>query len=285
MAERSYPPPPPPPEGAQKSREFHLPATHFFNRLLRHLTPLESQLELGVVGKSLKKGLIVGLILGATLTIVITLVLELLIGNSNNPFVNIVLAPFMEEIFKALSVFLVVFLMWKNIPSRRYGAALGAAVGLGFALSETIIRGIIAAGVQNISGGLIADAIISRIISEPFMHPLWSAFVGIGIFVLFAQKSNRQGSPYWLAIPFLLVGLLNHILWNSLAFAFVSLDPLITAAVELIVIFVPFAFIMRDFLGGHFNFQIFFKPPAEVTLLPDTTRFMPPPPPPSFAQS
>jgi len=249
----------------------------------RYLTSLESQLQLWA-GKSLKKGLIMGLILGATLTIVITLIVELFTGDS--ALVNVVVAPFMEETFKALSIFLVVWFMWKTIPSRRYGAALGAAVGLGFALSETIVRAIIVAGVQNISGGLVADAIISRIISEPFMHPLWSAFVGIGIFVFFAQRSNRQNGPSWLAIPFLVIGLLNHIIWNALALALVGLDPLLTAVIELIVVFVPFAFIMRNFLGGHFNFQTFFKPTEEKTILPDSTPFPPPPPPPpSFGQS
>jgi hypothetical protein len=47
-----------------------------------------------------------------------------------------------------------------------------------------------------------------------------------------------------------------------------------------IVIAIPlFAFILRDFLGSHFNFQNFFQPLAEPEVsIPEAP---PPPPPPS----
>lgn len=218
--------------------------------------------------------MIVGLILGATASVGLSLAFELLIG-----VITVALAtvdPFLEEIFKGLSILLVALFMWKAVPSRRYGAVLGASVGLGFAIVENIIYSINYA-TGNYSN--VAELIASRWISLPFMHVLWDAFIGIGIFVLLAQRSSRQNTPLWLAAPFLLSGLLAHILWNSIAIALSGVGILVVVLVDIIVIFVPFALLLRDFLGGHFDFQDFLKPlPDPYT--PQTFPLPPPPPPP-----
>jgi hypothetical protein len=107
---------------------------------------------------------------------------------------------------------------------------------------------------------------------------MWDAFIGIGIFVLLAQKSSRQGSPLWLSTPFLLAGLLAHMLWNSIAIALSTIDVFGLILVDVIVIFIPFAIMLRDFLGGHFNFQDFLKPVPEQQAPQILIPSQPPPP-------
>ncbi|MGA3191003.1 MAG: PrsW family glutamic-type intramembrane protease [Candidatus Bathyarchaeia archaeon] len=238
------------------------------------MTFLEQQLPTSLA-KNFRKGLVLALILGATLSIALSALFELLIGVSLVAIATVF--PLLEEIFKGLSILLVALFVWKTIPSRRYGAILGASTGLGFAISENIIYSVQYA-LSNASNS--AELIASRWVGVPFMHVTWDAFVGIGIFVLLAQKSSRRGTPLWLAMPFLLAGVLAHMLWNSIAVALSGIDVFGVILVDVIVIFIPFAIMLRDFLGGHFNLQGFLKsatePRAPQILIPP----QPPPPPP-----
>src|SRR5208337_3591739 len=138
LAQPESPPPPPPvapPQGSRKSG-FHGPETHWFPSIRAHLAFLEKQLPTSL-GKSPRNGLIVALILGASLSIGLSLVFELLIGVTLVAVATV--DPLLEEIFKGLSILLVALFIWKTVPSRRYGAVLGASAGLGFAIVENII--------------------------------------------------------------------------------------------------------------------------------------------------
>jgi RsiW-degrading membrane proteinase PrsW (M82 family) len=224
---------------------------------------------------SLRKGLIVALILGAVLSIFASILLELAIGAENSVAGAIIAMPFIEQTFKGLSIVIVALFVWKMIPNRRYAAALGAATGLGFAISETIIFA---------AGGAAGTSVVARIIGEPFMHPLWDAFTGVGVFVLMSQRSNRQGTPVWLGWLFLLTGLFAHIFWNSIATA-AGNNVAAALVLDLAFVSVPFALLLRDFLGGHFNFQNFFNCPDETIsrqpkILTPPPPILPPPPPP-----
>jgi RsiW-degrading membrane proteinase PrsW (M82 family) len=87
------------------------------------------------LGQSLKKGLIVALVLGATLGIALSSAAQLGSGLDTNDWrLLVIVAPLTEEIFKGLSILIVAWFMWKTIPSSRYGAALEAVTGLGFAV-------------------------------------------------------------------------------------------------------------------------------------------------------
>ena len=269
MSNPNYPPPPPPsPESSQK-KGFHLPQTNFFTGIRNYLTPLE-QTQQTPVKMSIRKGLIIGLVLSATLSILVSLLLETAVNASKSVAGIVIGMPILEEISKGISLIIVAFFIWKIIPNRRYAAALGAAIGLGFAITETIVFAIGAPSIQ----------IVSRVIGEPFMHPLWDSFVGIGLFVLLAQRSGRKGSPVWLGWLFMLIGLTGHILWNSIV---VALGNNIVAGlvIDLIIISVPLAFLLRDFLGGHFNFQNFFDSPSQIRASKPKIDFPPPPPPPN----
>jgi hypothetical protein len=282
MTEPSYPPPPPPSPAPESVRApgFHIPGTNLFKGIRTQLTFLEQNLEQPFMG-NLKLGLIVSLILGASLAIGLSLVLELALSAAGIVgFFTIF--PLFEEFLKGLGIFIVFIFIWKNIPSRRHGALLGASAGLGFAIVENIIFNIGAAGEAN-----AAERIIARWIGLPFMHVLWSAFIGIGLFVLFSQRKVR-GTPGWLPWAFLLPGWIAHMCWNGLSIgiglAAPGIDIILLIIIDILVVFVPFGLIFRDYLGGHINFWNFLSPVSEP--LPITfeapPQEEPPPPPPQF---
>jgi RsiW-degrading membrane proteinase PrsW (M82 family) len=183
----------------------------------------------------------------------------------------VIVSPITEEPFKALSILLVVLFMWRTIPNRRWAAALGAVTGLGFAIAETIVYAI---------GGAGAEALVARIIVEPFMHPLWSAFVAMGIFVLLAKKPTRESALSGLGLLFLFMGLIAHMIWNGLSTGLAPSIGYVVLVVNLLLVFLPFAVVLRDLLGGHFNFQNFFEPVLEPSTSAPISPPPPPPPPP-----
>ena len=283
------PPPPPPPTLSETSTKkgFHGPKTNFFPSVRTNLTRLETARQ-GVSNAILKKGLIIALILAATLSFALSFVTQIATGIPGTDAALLVLvAPITEEIFKGLSILIVAFFIWKTIPSRRYGALLGAAAGLGFSIAEnvlftisyTLLGGQVING-QAISGGLIAELIAERWISIPFMHVVWSALVGMGIFVLLSRGKNVRSTPFFLVALFPLLGLCNHILWNLIALASSGLSPFVILIIDVLLIFVPFSILFRDFLGGHFNFQDFLHPVQETMNYPQISSYPPPPPPP-----
>ena len=278
MTKPDYPPPPPPSPESAKKKGFHGPETHFFKGIRRHLTTLEQNLN-PFLEKSLKNGLIVALILGASISIGLSLALELPLTSAGTVMYATIF-PLFEEFAKGLSIFVVAFFLWKAIPSRRYGALLGASTGLGFAIVENIIFNVQTASTPNAPSGQIAETILARWVGLPFMHVLWSAFIGMGLFVLLARRKGSQGTPSWLAVPLLLFGLIAHMCWNAVAIglSLAGLDIILIVVLDIIIVFVPFALILRDFLGGHFNFQDFLKPVSES--MPDSFSASPPPPPP-----
>lgn len=276
--QRSYPPPPPTgPGGPPPPRGIHGPRTSFFLTVRARLASMEGFSSLPA-GKSLGRGLLVSLILAASLGFGLSFIIELaLLPSIGGDAMTAVLAPLIEEPSKALAIILVAYLMWKIVPNSRYGATLGAAAGLGFGVVESIIYIIGFA----LSGS--GEAITTRIIVTPLMHPLWSAFVGIGVFALVESgrpsRPDVPKSPVWIPFLFLLLGIVNHMIWNSIVVALATLGYL-PIILDIIFVFPIFALILRDFLGGHFNFQNFLEPLAEPTTLPPVMPPPPPPPPP-----
>jgi RsiW-degrading membrane proteinase PrsW (M82 family) len=196
---------------------------------------------------------------------------------------GIVFAPLTEEPSKALAMLIAAYVLWKVIPNRRYGASLGAAAGLGFGIAESILY-IYQIAVSNLPeiAAVRGEAIAIRVIVTPFMHPLWSAFVGIGVFALVSSRFRATDSPrsaWWIPSLFLLMGIVNHLIWNGVSFGLspFGYSPII---LNLLVTFPIFAVVLRDFLGGHYNVQDFFEPLAE----PSAAYPAVPPPPPAPPQ-
>lgn len=283
MAKPVYPPPPPPLPATQRGG-FHGPETRFFMGIRRYLAVLEE--GLAPLSKSPTTGLLLALILGATLSFALSFVAQLPAAGLGINVIGVSIAPFTEEIFKGVSILIVALFVWKAIPSRRYGALLGAAAGLGFSISENILYSVQYASLigqtvegQLITAEMVTELIVSRWISVPFMHVLWSAFVGIGIFVFIAKRKSSKSSPSWLVLLFPLTGLVNHIVWNAVALGLGSLGAFLLTVLDVLLVFTPFALLFRDFLDGHFNFQKFLAPVQEPTAYKPST-FPPPPPPP-----
>jgi RsiW-degrading membrane proteinase PrsW (M82 family) len=189
--------------------------------------------------------------------------------------VTVFFAPLTEEPLKALGMLIVLFLLWKIIPNRRYGAALGAAAGFGFGVAESILY------IAQLAAAGSTEGVVLRIIVTPLMHPVWSAFVGIGVFVLFSAKPTQLGVPkqrnLGLALFLFALGFFNHLIWNSLTIglSLAGMGMLATLP-DILIIFPLFAMILRDILGGHFNFWNFFESTEALPQFP----FAPPPPPP-----
>ena len=281
MEPSTYPPPPPPsapPIASRRPKGFHGPATNLFPGLRRQLVSFESSSQLPN-GKTPTIGLLCSLIIAATAGLGLSFVVQLpILGAVGLIPVTIFFAPLTEEPIKALGMLIVLFLLWKLIPNRRYGAALGAAAGFGFGVAESILY------IYQLAVAGSAEGVAIRIIVTPLMHPLWSAFVGIGVFVLFSSKPTQLGVPkqrnWGLALFLFALGFFNHLIWNSLTLGLSLAGMGIFATVpDILIIFPLFAIILRDLLGGHFNFWNFFESAEALPLLPSVPPPPPPPPP------
>jgi len=273
MTQIPYPPPPPPPPSASDQGGFHGPRTNFFLGIRVQLASLEQPL-LFRSGWRPNRGLVIALIISAVLGFLVAFFVQLaLLPIVGWGAMTIVMAPLTEEPSKALAMLIVAVFVWKVVPNRRYGAVLGAAAGLGFGVVESILY------LFNIAAsGLPSELLVIRILITPLMHPLWSAFVGIGVFAIMAKRqASGDVSKTSLTLPllFLLVGMANHMVWNAIAT--IPDAGYWSIAVDAIIIFPIFAIILRDFLGGRFNFQRFFESSPEQSRYPITA----PPPPPS----
>jgi len=290
MGQPPYPPPPPPygpppppttppPPGTFPQGEFHLPRTNFFPSIRAQLAALERPVQFKNEMEPIM-GFLMPLILAAFVGIIIPLALNSAIGPALGQaewILSVFIAPVLEEGSKAICMLIVAFTIGSMFPNRRYGAAVGAAAGLGFGIFESII--------YMITGRTPGIGALVRLIVTPIMHPVWSAFVGIGVFVFMAKRPTSRGffeAIFGLPLMFLLIGMANHVVWNSFAVLLPAAGglwatPYLTTVLDIIIVFPVFAFILRDFLGGHFNFQHFFEP------LPEPSPFYPtiaPPPPP-----
>ncbi len=271
--QQSAQPPPPPPPSSKLLTGFHLPGTNLFPGIRSQLTALErSSRPLQV--KSPVAGFLWALIFAALASMGLSFVVELPFLSSVGIVVtSAVFAPLLEEPLKALGILVAVLFVWKTVPNRRYGAALGAAAGLGFGISESIIY----IAVTPTVGMFLTRVIVTC------MHPVWSAFVGMGFFAMGLGKVGHASLPNRSEFSMLLLfslGVANHMVWNSLSIAFsLAGIGLIGLLLDIFVIFPLFLIVLRDLLGGHFNFQNFFEPLETPTLTHDEIPPPPPPPP------
>jgi len=276
----AQPPPPPPPPSALSLEEFHLPRTNFFSRIRVQLAALEHPPQFKSEMEPIM-GFLMAIVLAAFLGILIPLAMNTAILPALGQatwLLGVIIAPVLEETSKALCMLAVAYAIARMFPNRRYGAAVGAAVGLGFGVFESIIF-IVTGQAQGIGAFL-------RLLRTPFGHPLHSAFVGIGVFVFVAKKPTTRSffeAVFGLPLLFLLMGMISHAIWNAFqvllpAAGGLWATPYLSWVLGMIIVFPFFAFVLRDFLGGHFNFQRFFEPLPEPP--PFYPRIAPPPPPP-----
>ena len=181
-------PPPPPPPPPRKLGNFHLPRTYFFVSIRFKLAKLErsavfnSDLE---VPMAFFIAFALGAILGIAYPLAVNTAFSAAFGEAANWATPLFIAPFLtEELSKGACMLVVSFAFVRIFPNRRYGAAIGAATGLGFAIMENLVF-----AVQGQTPGGFG---LLRLVNTPFTHPVFSAFVGIGVFVLVSRIKNGK---------------------------------------------------------------------------------------------
>jgi len=272
----SLPPPPvedsesPPPSSSKSFGEIHLPGTNFLPGIRAKLIVLErppyfkSELEPIL-------GVLVALVLGAFLGLVVALGIDkaILTGiGASRWLLPVFISPILEEIIKAICMLAVAVFIPRVFPNRRYGVLLGAATGLGF--------GIFSVTLALMAGEVQGFAAFAGLVATPLTQPLYSAFVGIGIFIIMSKMANGSTflrSVLGLPLIFLMISILNHIIFNTINYLIPGGIGTFIAALTICPLF---AFLLRDFLGGHFNFNRFLKPSPEST--PNLETPDPPPP-------
>jgi RsiW-degrading membrane proteinase PrsW (M82 family) len=272
----SLPPPPPedsqnpPPSSSKSVGEIHLPSTNFLPSIRAKLIGLErtpyfkSELEPIL-------GVLVALVLGAFLGLVVALGIDkaILSGiGASRWLLPVLISPVLEEIIKAICMLAVAVFIPRVFPNRRYGVLLGAATGLGFGIFSTTLA---------LMGGEVQGfAAFAGLVATPVTQPLYSAFVGIGVFIIMSKMTSGSAflrSLIGLPLIFLMIAILNHIFFNSINYL---IPGGIGTFIGALTICPLFAFWLRDFLGGHFNFNRFLKSSPESASNLKTP--VPPPP-------
>jgi|TARA_Y100000310_G_scaffold221403_1_gene222967 RsiW-degrading membrane proteinase PrsW (M82 family) len=119
-----------------------------------------------------------------------------------------VIAPIVEESFKAMVLFVFFFTRRKEFDSIIDGIIYATVVGLGFAMSENILY---------YASGFAADQALSmffiRGVMSPYAHPLFTSLVGItlGWSLIVKNKSFAKILP----IIGLIFAILLHSAWNG----------------------------------------------------------------------
>lgn len=258
---------PPPPDGAPESPpppkefapdEFHLSETNFFKGIRMQLSGLEhppafkSELEPVLA-------VLVALVLGAFLGFVVSLAVNRTIagGLGDARWLSpVFLSPVLEEGVKALCIFAVAIALPRVFPNRRYGVLMGAVTGLGFGVLATTI-GMMAGEIQGFNS-------FAKLVWTPLTQPLFSAFMGMGIFVFVNRKaSESSGSSLLFGLPalFTVFAVVSHMLANTIDFVAPGGVGALVAALTICPLFI---FLLRDFIGGHLNLFHFLEPVEET---------------------
>ncbi|MBC8031278.1 MAG: PrsW family intramembrane metalloprotease [Pyrinomonadaceae bacterium] len=136
--------------------------------------------------------------------------------NAGRTFGAVVSAPIVEEISKALILF--VFFFWKKdeFDGVLDGIVYAAMVGLGFAMTENIQyygKAVLQAG-----GAGLTLVIIIRGALSPFAHPMFTSLTGIGLGL--AHQTRNLFVKLIAPVVGLLAAISMHSIWNASAVFF-----------------------------------------------------------------
>lgn len=127
-------------------------------------------------------------------------------------FAAVVSAPIVEEISKALILF--IFFFWKKdeFDGVVDGIVYASMSALGFAMSENILY----YGKAALGGGdMLTATFVMRGFFAPFSHPLFTSLTGIGLGL--ARQSNNIAIKLITPIIGLVMAIFMHSLWNGSA--------------------------------------------------------------------
>jgi protease PrsW len=130
-----------------------------------------------------------------------------------------IVAPITEEAAKGLFVLLLLWARRHEIDGVLDGLVYAGLVGVGFAFTENILYlGAAFMGEEGMGEGGIGSALgvfVVRGIFSPFAHPLFTAFIGLGV----GYAVVRRGTARWAApLAGYLLAVLAHAAWNGSAF-------------------------------------------------------------------
>jgi RsiW-degrading membrane proteinase PrsW (M82 family) len=130
-----------------------------------------------------------------------------------------IVAPITEEGAKGLFILLLLWFRRRVIDGVLDGLVYAGLVGVGFAFTENILYlGGAYVGGDGRSGGLGAATglFVVRGIFSPFAHPLFTAFIGLG--VGFAVVAKSRGWRFAAPLIGYVVAVVAHASWNASAF-------------------------------------------------------------------
>jgi protease PrsW len=126
-------------------------------------------------------------------------------------------APVIEEAVKG--AFLVALLWWRRdeLDGILDGIVYAGMVGIGFAFTENILY-LAAAynGTDGIGPGgtrALTETFVIRCLASPFAHPLFTAFIGVGVGLAVGARS-RAGRVFFPLVGYV-IAVLAHSVWNA----------------------------------------------------------------------
>jgi RsiW-degrading membrane proteinase PrsW (M82 family) len=132
--------------------------------------------------------------------------------NAGDTFASVVSAPVVEEVGKAIILF--IFFFWKKdeFDGVVDGIVYASMAGLGFAMTENILYYGNAAAQ---SGGMLTATLIVRGFFAPFSHPLFTSLTGIALGL--SRQSTNVAVKVITPIVGLLMAIFMHSIWNASA--------------------------------------------------------------------
>lgn len=131
-----------------------------------------------------------------------------------------IVAPITEEAAKGLFILLLLWMRRHEIDGVLDGIVYAGMVGVGFAFTENILY-LAAAymGGDDVGPGGLGSAVgvfVVRGIFSPFAHPLFTAFIGVG--VGYAVVSRRGATRLVAPLVGYVLAVTAHAVWNGSAF-------------------------------------------------------------------
>ena len=205
---------------------------------------------------------LIALVLGAFLGFVVSLAVNKAISAGLGDakwLLPVFIGPLFEEAIKVFCMLAVALALPRVFPNRRYSVLVGAVTGLGFGVLATIVT--------MMTGEAQGFNAFARLVATPITQPLFSAFMGIGIFVFLSRRSTDSSGSSILGLPalFALIAFSSHALANTIDFVAPGGVGAFVAALTICPLFV---FLLRDFLGGHLNILHFLEPADESSEAP-----------------
>jgi RsiW-degrading membrane proteinase PrsW (M82 family) len=145
-------------------------------------------------------------------TIVAVLVTLLAGEKAGEAFAAVISAPIVEEIGKALILF--IFFFWKKdeFDGVVDGIVYASLAALGFAMTENILY----YGRAALGGGeSLTLTFMIRGLFAPYSHPLFTSVTGIGLGL--ARQSNNTAVKILAPVAGLLTAIFMHSIWNGAA--------------------------------------------------------------------